>query len=133
MFWEGVGDDIIVVSLVEAYGAVVAYEFSTGLTEDLKHFLGMLGAVHDLLGWRDKAGCLLLNVIEASYLVVGQLFPDLVEFSAFVTHKLATITTETCCCGFFAFLTLRLLWFICLGQSSMNLEQVINVEGCLQS
>jgi len=36
VFWEGVSDHIIVVSLVEAYGTVIAYELSTGLTVDLE-------------------------------------------------------------------------------------------------
>ena len=115
MFREGISDDIIVVTLVEAYGAVAAYEFSTGLTIDLKIFFWMLWAAHDLLSRRDKVGRLLLNITEASYLVVCKLFPDMVHFSALVTHELATVTTETCCCGFFAFLTLRLLWFFRLS------------------
>ena len=120
-------------SLVEAYGAVIAYELSTGLTVNLELLLGMLWAVHDLLSRGDKVGCLLLNVTETSYLVACKFFPDLVEFSALGTHKLATITTVACCCGFLAFLTLHLLWFFHLGQCSMNLKQVIDVEGCLHS
>jgi len=90
VFWEGVSDQVIVVSLVEAYGAVVAYQFSTGLAVDLELLLGMLWAVHDLLSWRDKVSCLLLNFIETSYLVVCKFFPDLMEFSALGTYKLAT-------------------------------------------
>jgi len=118
---------------VVAYGAVVAYQYSTGLTVDLQLLLGMLWAVHDLLSWKDNVGSLLLNVIETSYLMVCKLFPELVEFSAFGTHKLATITTVACCYGFFAFFALRLLWFFRLSQHSMNLKQVIDVECCLQS
>ena len=97
MFWEGVGDQVIVVSLVEAYGAVIAYEFSTGLTVDLEDVFLVFWAIYDLLSWRHKVGCLLLNVTEACYLVVCKFFPDLVEFSALGTHKLATITTVACC------------------------------------
>jgi len=69
----------------------------------------------------------------ACYLMVCNFFPELVEFSALGTHELATITTVACCCGFFAFFALRLLWFFHLCQCSMNLKQVIDVEGCLQS
>ena len=97
MFWEGVTDQVMGVSLVEEYGAVIACEISTGLAVDLELFSWMLWAVHDLLSWRDQVGGLLLNIIDASYLVACKLFPDLVEFSALVTHKLTTIMTVACC------------------------------------
>ena len=54
MFWEGVNDQIILVSPVEAYDTVVAYELSTGLAVDLEALFWMLWAVHDLPSWRDN-------------------------------------------------------------------------------
>ena len=83
-------------SLVEAYGAVVAYELSTGLAVDLEAFFWMLWAVHDLPSWRDEVGCLFLNVTEASYLVGAKFFPCLVKLSALIADKLATVTAESC-------------------------------------
>ena len=45
---EGVGDQVIVVSPVETYGAVITDELPTGLTVDLELFPRMLWAVSDL-------------------------------------------------------------------------------------
>ena len=83
-------------SLVEAYSAVVAYEFSTGLAVDLEAFFWMLWAVHNLSSWRDKVGCLFLNVIEASYVVGAKFFPFFVNLGARIADKLATVTAESC-------------------------------------
>ena len=113
MFWEGISDQIILVSLVEAYDTVTAYEFSTGLTVDLQDVFWVFWAVHDLLCWRDKVGCLVLNNIEASYLVGAEFFPCFVNFGALVTDKLATVTAESCCQRLFTFLTLCFLWLFC--------------------
>ena len=113
MFWEGVSDQNILVSLVEAYGAVTAYEFSTGLTVDLEDVFWVLRAEHDLLCRRDKVGFLFLNSIEASYLVGAEFFPCFVNLGARIADKLATVTAESCCQRLFTFLTLCFLWIFC--------------------
>ena len=118
-------------SLVEAYGAVVAYELCTGLAVDLETFFRMLWAVHDLLSWRYKVGRFFLDVTEASYLVGAKFFPCLVNLSALIADKLATVTTESCCQSLFTFS--HIVFSVTLLLSITYLESQTNAQHGNQS
>ncbi len=116
---------------MEAYRTVNAYELLTGFTVDFEGIVWVSTAVEHLLLGLGKAGGLFLDLGKADYFVIGEFLPELVDFNAFRTDKLATVTAETGSCCLLASFAWRLLWLFDLLKGVSDVKEIVNVEGGL--
>ena len=96
----------------------------------------MLGAVEDLLCWGYHSCHITLQLFEADHFVAGKFLPGLMHFSAQITNKFSTVTTESTSLSLLALLALCLLPFLPLLdflESILNLKQVVDVECRLEA
>ena len=115
-------------SAVFADGAVVAYEFLTGLTVELKLLALVQGAIQRHLLQSIQLLHILLKFIDGNNFMLSQCIPLAMNISACCTDKPPTVMAVACCssCVLFTVATLNLLWFFHL---LLYLKEMVNVEG----